>query len=939
MIRSTLWSLGLFCLLATGSFAANHGPLHVPPLAYEKYTLPNGLEVILHEDRRLPLVALDVWYHVGPRNEVAGRTGFAHLFEHMMFEGSEHVGEKAHFRYLEGVGATGVNGTTDFDRTNYFETLPSNQLEMGLWLESDRMGFLLESLDRQRLTNQRDVVRNERRQGEGTPYQLAQEEEFHLLFPKDHPYYASVIGSHADIEAARLLEVRDFHQQFYTPNNATIAIAGDFDSAKIKPLLAKYFGPIPRGPEVAKVNIQAQTITAERRATVTDTVQLPRISVAWLTAPAFATGDAEAQVLSEILGGGHSSRFYQSLVYRKQIAQDVHCETDALALQSVSTCDVTARPQVKPEDLEAAMNQELEQLRNNGPTEEEVERARNVILSRKITQLQRLGGFGGIADTLDLYNQYLGDPGYLPKDVARFEAVTVASVKSTAESRFMQNQRVTVYTVAGKKVLNDVPRSPDSTDAEAKVVNPYSADFEAQQKWRDAPPKAGPTPKLNLPVPTVTTLSNGLKLYLVENHSLPVINVAILDLAGGEANPLNRPGLSDYTARMLTQGTEHRSATQIANDTDLIGAHLTASADEDKTTASIGMLSTYTQDGLELLSDIVEHPRFDPQEIDRVRKEQLANIMQEADEPFSVALRVAQKVVFGDSPYAYRPTGTVEAVQAISRDDVASFWKSYYRPQNAALVLSGDITAQQAKDLAERYFSGWKGSPDSKSSAIPLTPATPQHRIVIVDKPGAPQTALVAMGIGLPRNTPDYAATEVMNSILGGLFSSRINMNLREKHGYTYGASSFYRFRRGAGPFMAAALVRTDVTGPAAGELVHELQDLADNPPTAAELALARNYELQSLPGQFETVRTTSGLIGDLFVYSLPVDYYRTLPGQYDSLTPEAVNKAARDHVHPSEMVIVAVGDKAKIESGLKKLGEGGIELRDSTGKLVNASQ
>src|SRR5271170_4666095 len=287
--------------LASASDLPASKPLKLPELKYEKYTLPNGLVVLTHEDHRLPLVAVDLWYHVGPVNEKAGRTGFAHLFEHMMFEGSEHVGEKAHIRYLEGAGATDINGTTWFDRTNYFETMPSNQLELALWLESDRMGFLLETLDKTKLTNQRDVVRNELRQDEGQPYDLADEEIYHQLFPKDHPYHADVIGSHADVEAARLNDVRDFFQHYYTPNNASIAIAGDFDPVQLKALLEKYFGPIPSGPPVDPVTVTTPPITSQRRATITDTVQLPRVSLAWLTPPYFQPGEADTDIFVSIL--------------------------------------------------------------------------------------------------------------------------------------------------------------------------------------------------------------------------------------------------------------------------------------------------------------------------------------------------------------------------------------------------------------------------------------------------------------------------------------------------------------------------------------------------------------------------------------------------------------------------------------------------------------
>ncbi|MCU1292556.1 MAG: peptidase M16-like protein, partial [Bryobacterales bacterium] len=566
-------ALLVFVLRPALAGQGDHGKpdLKLPEIAYQKIKLANGLEVITHEDHRLPLVSLDLWYHVGPLNEKAGRTGFAHLFEHMMFEGSEHVGEKAHFRYLEGAGATGINGTTDFDRTNYFETLPSNQLELGLWLESDRMGFLLEKLDREKLTNQRDVVRNERRQGEGMPYELAQEEVFHLLFPKQHPYYASVIGSHADIESSRISDVRDFFRQYYAPNNATLAIAGDFDAAELKRLLDKYFAPIPKGPSVDKVRVSTPAINQERRSTVTDTVQLPRVSVAWLTPPAFTQNEVEAQLFMQILGGGKSSRLYRELVYKDQIAQKVECDEMPLALASVANCDITARPGVKPETLEAALDKQIKELQNTGPTEEELNRARNMILSRKVERLQRLGGFGGVADMMNLYNQYLGDPGYLPKDISRYHNATIQSIHAESRTDFAKDHRVTVYTVAGKKVIDDVPRSPENTDADVKLTPPYSSDFEAAEAWRSNPPSAGPSPKLNLPVPAVFSLSNGMKVYLVEDHALPVFNATVLDMAGAEANPSGRPGLAAFTARMLVQGTASRSALQIADDSDGIG--------------------------------------------------------------------------------------------------------------------------------------------------------------------------------------------------------------------------------------------------------------------------------------------------------------------------------------------------------------------------------
>ena len=908
-------------------------PLTIPVIKYEKYKLPNGLEVLTYENHRLPLVAVDLWYHVGPINEKAGRTGFAHLFEHMMFEGSEHVGEKAHFKYLEGAGATDINGTTSFDRTNYFETLPSSQLELGLWLESDRMGFLLETLDRAKLTNQRDVVRNELRQDEGMPYDIADEQVFRLLFPKGHPYYASVIGSHADVEAARLNDVRDFFQHYYTPNNASIAIAGDFDPVQLKALLEKYFGPVPAGPPVDTVTVTTPRITVERRAVVTDTVQLPRVTVAWLTPPYFQAEEADVDLFAQILGGGKSSRLYRKLVYEQQLAQSAECANDPLKLTSVTECDVTARPGVKPEALEAALDKVVESLRTDGPTQAEVDQARNGELTRKISGLQRLGGFGGVADMLDLYNQYTGDPGYLPKDIARYQAATVASVRKAGQEYLGKNQRVVVYAVPGKKVTDDVPRSPEDTDANVKVVNPYKPEFEAQQDWRKTPPSPGKQPELNLPVPTTFALSNGTKVYLLEDHSLPVLSAKLVDCAGSAANPRGQPGLAAFTARMLTEGTAKRSSTLLADDTASIGATLTSVASMDEATISVGALSNNTDAAFDLLSDVALHPAFQSEEVERIRAQRLTSILQEGDEPFSAALRVGYKSLFGDYPYGYRDIGTTASVKAITRDELARFWAAHYAPGNAAaLAIAGDITEADARKLGEQYFGSWTNSSGQASVALPAMPAPPTRKIVIVDKPGAPQTALVAFGEGIPRSTSEYAAVDVMNSVLGGLFSSRINMNLRENNGYTYGAFSQFQFYKDGGVFYSGAQVRTDVTAPAAKELFGELDRIRTDPPTAAELKLAEDSELHSLPGQFETVDDTTSLIAGLFTYDLPNTYYKTLPSEYLKLTPESVEKTAIEYVHPGNLVVVAVGDRARIEPGLEKLNLGPIEIRDANG-------
>jgi len=922
---------------SAGLAAQSSTPMKLPELKYEKFTLPNGLVVLTHEDHRLPMVAVDLWYHVGPLNEKAGRTGFAHLFEHMMFEGSEHVGEKAHIKYVQGAGATDVNGTTNFDRTNYFETMPSNQLEMALWLESDRMGFLLEGLDRVKLTNQRDVVRNERRQGEGRPYNIAREKVFQLLFPKEHPYYADVIGSHADIEAARINDVREFHQQFYTPNNASIAIAGDFDPAKLKELLNKYFGPIPAGPKVEAVTAATAptpVIAEQRRATVTDTVKLDQINFAFLLPPAYTPGDADAQLMASILGQSSASRLYEELVHKRQIAQSANCYDQALKLTSIVVCSITAKPNVKLADLETTFWDEVGKLQKDGPTQRELDAARTVNLTDTITGLQRLGGFGGVADSMNEYFQYTGDPGYLTKDLARYEAATVESVKGIAAKYLNKNQAVVVECVPGKKMVDDVPRSPDNTDAEVKLTAPYTEKFEEEQNWRKTVPSPGPAPTFHLPVPVTFSLKNGLKVYLVRDTNLPILSATLVSRAGGEANPADKPGLSDLTASMLSEGTETRTSTQIAEAAEALGTHVGVGASMDGTNAGVTVLTSHSDAALDLLSDVLLHPAFHPDDLESIRKQRIVRIQQEADSPQAVAQRVGLKLLYGDTPYGFTNTGTVDSVKGLTREELQAFWAAHYGPGDSALIFAGDVTEAEARRLAEKHFGGWTGTAKSEVS-LPPAPAPPVEKVVVVDRPGSPQTALFAFGLGVPRSTPDLLALQLMNYTLGGSFGSRINMNLREVHGYTYGANSRFSLYRAGGPFIAGGLVKTDVTAPAAKEMMMELNRIGTEPPTESELKMARDASIQSIPAQFETTGATAGAMSSIFLYNRPLDYYATLPAAFAKVMPEEVETAAKSRVHAGNLLIVAVGDKAKIDSGLKEVNLAPIEYADPSGNLL----
>ena len=893
--------------------------------------------VILSEDHRLPLVSTNIWYHVGPANEIAGRTGFAHLFEHMMFEGSKHVPGNLHIRFLEAAGASDLNGTTDFDRTNYFETSPANPLELALWLESDRMGYLPDQLNQASLTNQQDVVRNERRQSiENSPYGIVEEAVFHTLFPKGHPYYADVMGSHADIQAAKLEDIRNFFKLYYAPNNASLAIVGDFDPAQAKQLVEKYFGPLKRGAPVPKITAATPPITAERRAVIHDQVELPRVYMAWLTSPIFKPGDSDADLASDILGGDKSSRLYKKLVYEKQIALDVSASQNSLILGSVFEIVVTARPGHTAEEMEKAINEEVEAFRKDGPTPAELERARNGIETRTIQGLERLGGFGGMADRLNQYNHYLGNPGYLAQDLGRYQKATVASIRAFADAQLKPNARVVLH-LRYSGQAGPWPRCSATPKTLAKREADTGGEaVNADAEWRANPPQPGPARPLNLPVPEVFKLQNGLTVYYNFRPGLPVVAANLVFNTGSGANPLDKPGLASFTANMLQQGTATRNATQIADETALLGATLSSGASMDGSSVGTSSLAPNFPGALDLVADTVLHPTFPPDEVERRRASRLAAFADDRGDPEVILARTGASALFGPRhPFGYDNSGTEQSIKAMSRDDMMNFWKSHYVPNNASLVVAGNISVDDLKALAESKFGAWKGGELSRPEIG--TPETTKAKIVIVDRPGSQQTMIRLLQLGVGRATPDYAAIEVMNSELGGLFSSRINLKISARSTGIRTARarcSFIAVRRGIfRPVEESA--PTQPGRPAVTEIVKEIRRMIDTPMKPEELSLAKDSQSRSLPGMFESSSGAAGALAEISLYGLSSDYFEKLPERLNAVSAADAEEAAKKYLHPDQMILVCVGDRAKIEPELKKLELGTIEIRDADGKII----
>jgi len=706
-------------------------------------------------------------------------------------------------------------------------------------------------------------------------------------------------------------------------------IAGDIDKAKTRALVAKYFGSFKRSAKVEHPHVVTPPITRERRIMVPDRVELPRVYMAWLTPPAFQPGDAELEVTAQILAGGKSSRLYKSLVYQRQIAQEAAAAQNSNALTSTFTVDATARPGHDAAELETAIDAELKALRDTGPSEQEVERARNTIETAMLTSIEKLGGTG-LANQINQYNQYTGDPGYLPKDIERLRRVTAADVRRVAQAFLAPNARVIVQGVPGKPDLGpDVPTPPPPKASKTGL----SAGINRDESWRRTPPKPGPAPRFALPQGASFTLPNGLTVIHHPNPALPLVAAELVVKSGSDANPSDQPGLAGFTANMLDEGTATRSAPRIADEIAQLGAFLGSSASADASTVSLLALRSTFPQALDVLADVVQHPAFPTAEVERQRAARLGELTQQRDDPALVAAVAAAGALYGpDHPYGYGQLGTEQAIRATTREDLVRFWRRHYLPGNAALVVSGDIALDELRALAAARFGGWERADAAVTS--PGIPSGSKARLVVVDKPGAPQTALRVTTVAAARRTPDYPALQVMNAALGGLFSSRINLNLREEKGYSYGVFSAFRYDRTPGPFTIAGSVRTDVTGPSVAEIFKEVNGMRDKPLPAPELAGARDSQVYSLPGRFETNSGIVASLAETYVFDLPADYWRTLPDRFRAVTAAQVQAAAQTWLKPDRLKVIAVGDRAAIAPQLQKLGLGTPEVRDADGKV-----
>ena len=880
----------------------------LPELKFEKHVLPNGLNVILLEDHSLPVVAVNVWYHVGSKNEKPGKTGFAHVFEHLMFQGSLHH----NMLFEEGIKKIGGenNGSTSADRTNYWENVPSNYLEKILWLEADRMGNLLPAIDQKRLDIQRDVIKNERRESyDNQPYGRAYEMLLALLYPKDHPYSWPGIGSMEDLSAASIEDVSEFFRKYYAPNNASLCIAGDFDPALAKAWAEKYFGQIPSGPPIDRLKSWLPILTEVKRTEAEDNIVMPRLYMAWHTPAYYTPGDAEFDILASILSSGKSSRLYKTLVYDKQIAQDVNAYQESKELGSVFVIQVTAKKGQSLVDIEKEVDLILKDILTNGVTKDEFDRARTNWETRFVRSLQQFGGFGGRADRLNEYNVYLGDPGKLLWDKNRYSTASPESVKFYASQYINLN---------GRAILNINPKR-------IFTAGENTADMSAE-------PPAASEPGFKPPTIQKATFANGMTLMLVEKHDLPLVQFNLLFKSGWAADSANRAGVAALTAELLNEGTKSKNALQISDEAQRLGANLDAVSSWDNSTVVLNVLRKNFDSALKLMSEIVLEPTFPQTELDRQKKIRMGRIQQESKQPFTVAMKAYYRELYGaDHPYGqpFTGSGTARSLEQITRADLVNFYNAHYLPNNATAIVVGDITLDEARTKLEGVFGKWKSGMVAASEIKQAKPID-KTRIYLIDKPLADQSAIIVGNLVMPRNDPDYLAMQVVTNILGGGATARLFMNLRQDKGYTYGSYSFANSRRGQGALGAYAEVQSAVTKEALAEFMKELRGIAGQKPISdSELVDSKNNLMKGYPQEFDTFGNIAGQLGIIVTNNLPENEWSTYMSRVEAVDAATAARIARNRIHPEAELIVIVGDKQKIEAGIKELNIGEIEYLD----------
>lgn len=881
----------------------------LPEIKYETFKLDNGLTVIVHEDKKVPMVAVNVWYHVGSKNEKVGKTGFAHLFEHLMFNGTENYNSE-YFEPFEKIGSTDQNGTTNSDRTNYFQNVPTNALDLALWMESDRMGHLLGVVDQEKLDEQRGVVQNEKRQGENQPYGKAFTRISEAAFPEGHPYSWSVIGSMEDLDAASLEDVQEWFKTYYGPNNAVLALAGDIDLETAKEKVNKFFGDIPAGPPLVKPDIWIAKRNEEKRDVMFDNVPQARIYKAWNVPPRDTEAAAHFDLASSVLVGGKNSPLYKELVYDKQIATDVSAFYYDREIAGMFFLIVDVVAGEDPASVEKAMDEVMESFIKKGPNRKLLQAEKTKALAGFIRGIQRIGGFGGKSDLLATCQTYTANPGCYRENAKYLDEVTPAKMKATFA-----------------KWIDDTPYVLTILPNEKLGVNEAGIDRSQGVPY--------PTEKVSFKFPTLqtATLSNGAKVVLAQRSGVPLIEMNFQFNFGYAQENNDELGYTNFMMDMLNEGTKKYSSLQFDEVLDSLGSNLGFGSGLDTSYATVSSLKANLSETLDLAREALINPTFPQNEIDRIKKQTLASIVQEENRPAAIAYRNIGKLLYGEEhPYGKPLTGSgiSETISDITRDDVIAVHNRAINPANLTFAVAGDIGLDELVEVLEDKFGDWSSNANSDLKKL-STVALPNTRTVyLIDKPNAQQSYIVAGQLLPPSATDEEIKISYMNYAIGGSFTARLNMNLREDKSWSYGVRTRLSDAKGQRAMLVTAPVQTDRTSESITEIVNEYAAyLSTAPTTEDELAKGKASKTLRLPGQYETLGALKGGVSDIVTYNRDLDYLNQLPELLDEPSLEDVHAMAQKYIKPDQWTWLIVGDLSKIEEPVRNLNLGTVTVLD----------
>lgn len=893
-------------------------------IPFEAFTLDNGLRVVVHTDRKAPVVAVAAWYNVGSKDEPRGQTGFAHLFEHIgLFNPTENV-PGGLMEPLRAMGATDWNGTTWFDRTNFFQTVPTSALDQALYMESDRMGHLLGALTQERLDNQRGVVQNEKRQGDNQPFGLVYYSLLETLFPPGHPYRHSTIGSMADLDAASLEDLRQWHRDNYGPNNAVLVLAGDIDVATARRKVQQYFGHIPRGAANEPAPADIPTLPARIDTVMHDRVPNTRLYRTWVVPGLLDASAADLQVAAAVLGGLNSSRLDNALVRGDETATSVGTGYQAFHRLGLFTVTVDVKPGQDADAVSRRLDQLIADYIATGPTEDEIARTVVSSLSGRIQTLEPVGGFVGKAVALAEGELYADDPGFYRRQLAALGAVTPASVQAVT-GRWLTRAVLATRVDPGEReayaeaAADRAPAEP----ASALAILP-----------REPMPAVGAMKALDFPDVERATLSNGIEVIYARSTTVPVTRVAVEFDAGVAADSATAPGTQRLMLDLLTEGTESRTTVELAEQQERLGATINAFATTDRTGVGMNTVSANLELSLDLLSDVIRNPAFRSEDLERRRNQQLAGIAQELASPGGIGGRALPVVLYGpDHPYG-RPAsglGTVAAVQALDRDDLTGFHQTWIRPDNARIFVVSDRPLAELTPMLDARFGTWAPPAAARGSkAFDVAVPASSPRIVLIDRPQSPQSLILGGLVLGVTGRDDVVTLNAANEVIGGGFLSRINQDIRETRGWSYGLGGGVNLREHQTPYLVQAPVQANRTGESIAVLIDLYRAfLSDRGVTAFERDRVIKGNIGQLPGSFETSANVLNALRSNALYGRPDNYWETLGPRYEAMTAEAMDAEARRALGRADFVWVVVGDAATVRPQLEALGLP-VEVREA---------